>query len=306
MLFCSMAFAKNEATVFTWGIRTDLIYFTKNAYHFKSEIEKKSKGRIKINIEHYPESSEDGQVVTDWVKSNRYSISQELTGKLEARYPELKLWSLPFLFRDDQHVEKYIATIGQGVLKGMEDEYVHPVDFSFSGGFLAFTGAKLNSLKELKGKSLTIEEGYETYNKALQDRGVKLKGERNSWAQGYSEQILAVADELANRFDLNKVYINISDHRVVSRIIFVNKFLLDQLSASDRELFLDTLRKYAVAERKDSVDGKHILVKLLENRGAQFNNWNAATRKKERALFEDVYRSYESSYPGVIKKVDEL
>lgn len=295
-------FAKTQ---FTWGVRDDLVYFKRSAENFKSEIEQITKGEVKIQIVNYPEQAEVGVKVTDWIANNKFSISQELVGKLDQQHPHLQLWSLPFLFNDDAHVEKYIETAGQSALEKMENTELLPVDYSFSGGFLGIIGKKMDSFKELVKKDLTIEEDFDTFNGAISRLGIKVQRERNI-TDPYSEYILAVADEIASSDKVNTYYVNLTDHRVISRVVFVNKSVFNQVPEKYKAVFIETLKKHLKKEREYSVEGKNIVLSLLKNRGVKVNAWSSEKRKSEKAFFKQEYKKFEAAFPGVVEAVDKL
>lgn len=302
LLFSQMTFG---AVIFKWGLRDDLVYFKKNAANFKQEIESLTKGEIQIELASYKESEEKKGLATDWITSGRYGIIQELTGKLDQKNSELKVWSLPFLFRNDAHVEKYLASLGQDVLKHLETDDLQPVDYSFSGGFLMFHGAQINKMDDLVGQIVTIEDGYKTYEHSLKKKHIALNLNRHK-STHYAEQIIAVADEIAMNNTIQNTVINLTDHRVVSRVVFVSKALLNKLSKENQRLFLATLKKYLKSEREDSIEGKKLILALLKNRGAKFNPWTPEMKKSGQQFFNSDYENFEKHNPGITAKIEGL
>lgn len=304
LLFFSFV-ATAEKTSFTWGIRDDLVYFKKQAQAFKADIEKETKGRIKINIVTYPEKDEKGKIATDFITEKKYDIVQDLVSKFESKHRELRVWSLPFLFASYGQLEKYISSMGADTLKKMETAALQPIDYSYSGGFLMVHGRRLDNFKQLVGKGLIVDEEYPSYEQFLRNKKIGIIRDRAK-GNDYVEHIIAVADEVTMSNSVVDTVVNLTDHRVISRIIFAAKPKIDALSDSDRKLFVDKLKHYAYLERLDSINGQNLLIDLLVNRGAVINKWTAEQRAQGRKFFAQEYRKFESEFPGYVEEIDKM
>lgn len=293
------------AEIFNWGILDELVYFRSQAQLFKEEVESKTNGAVKINIVPYPERNEKNRITTDFIKNNKYQIVQELSGKLDHINTELQLWTLPFLFRDEVHTEKFIRILGQKTLKKLETDKLLPVDYTFSGGFVVVRGKKLESFEQLKGKTLSTEIGHQFYNSSLKQLGIKVNFSREL-RQDYVENISAVADEIALHGEIVNTAINVTDHRVVSRVLFVDKAKLGRLSPEHQKIFMETLKKYATFERLESNRGRKIVFDLLKNRGAKFHVWGAKEKSEGKAMAAKLYSDFEQKHPGLVSEIEAL
>ncbi len=92
------------------------------ALKFKEVAEKKSEGRLKVDI--YPASqlgSEREQM--EGVKIGTQEITTNSPGMLATIFPEVGVFDLPYIFRDQEHVHKVLeGPIGRGVMDRMRKE----------------------------------------------------------------------------------------------------------------------------------------------------------------------------------------
>lgn len=68
------------STTFTWSIDDELYYFIRVANDFKSEIEKDTKGRMKINIVTYDGGKKKTKTGYTEVQEGKFHIAQTVVG----------------------------------------------------------------------------------------------------------------------------------------------------------------------------------------------------------------------------------
>ena len=100
--------------------------------------------------------------------------------------------------------------------------------------------------------------------------------------------------EYENPLDM---WMNITTHRFVTRLVFVSKKALAQVSKEDKEIFLSSLKKLMVEERKASAEAMRLAIEVLKNRGAHLNIWTPEQIAEGRKLFS----SYSESLPPSVK-----
>ena len=217
----------------------------------------------------------------------------------------MELWNLPFLFKNDKQLESFFTgALGQKHLESLETVELLPVNYSFSGGFLIIYGQEIKSINDLSEKELTIEEKSDSYSHMLMTH--KIKAVKNDVELNYNELITAVADELIRKNDINKKFINITNHRVITRVVFVDKKSLLKMSAPDRKTVLDSLKKHIDLERKLSVEGRYLMLKVLENRGAIINNWTEKQKVDGRNYFKKAFSDFMIKNGDLVKQIDKL
>jgi len=284
LILFGLFFALNSfgQTVFNWGIDRELFYHIRIAKEFKAFIESKTQNRVKINIDVYDVKNEN-QSIQSYIESGKYQITQSGTGNFEQVSPLVKVWEIPFLFEDFKHAEKYIVSKNaQNVLAKFTNGTMQAIDYTYSGGPLyIFSQKKMNSFDDLVGEKFSLANDNGFSKEFLEPR--KIIGLREGdLKQAPSGEILgAGVDGIYTRDDASQLWVNITNHRMITRIVGVSQKALASLSDSDRSLFVKEIKRLMKEERKFSMRGFEIGQELMKNRGTQVNVWDRKTKEIE-------------------------
>ncbi len=299
----------HSEVVFNWGIDNELYYFSKEAEIFKKNIESKLGGKVKINIKTYKDVTNE-KSPEEYFKTNEYQIFQSLAGNFVKTEPKLKIWEVPFLFVNDDQVEKYIVSRnGQALLSKLETSVALPIDYAFSGGFIfMYSPQPINSLAELVGKKVFLSKAFSLGDEFLKPLGIKYQEVIDHPVQegGYGELLAAGLSDVVASEPIKGLYINLTNHRVTTRVLFVSKQALEQLNEIDRKIFVKELKKMAVRERVDSIVGKNLGIALFENRGLRLNRWTPKVVATQRRLFDIQYAELRKVIGSEVDYVDAL
>lgn len=310
-LFGTQAWAAEH--VLRWGINHDLDYFLKASDSFKQRVESRSKGKIRVEIQVINKPQEGYNHLVD-VQNNVSDMSQELVFDLHREIPEFALWDLPYLFRDDAHYERFIDTpYAKGILKKMEIQGVVGLGYTYSGGFLHIFGTRINSFRDLKGVSF----GLENHSSFYKDRMSKLletslTGLDHDAVKGTnkraSEIIIAVGKkELFPLAKQTKFFINTTDHRIVSRVLFVSKKFFDSLPGELQTIVLEEGKRFAKVERDITIHDKNVVLKEAKKHKIGMNIWSDEQKNREKLLFKSMYDEFIKNFSAdPIKLVEKL
>jgi hypothetical protein len=153
--------------------------------------------------------------------------------------------------------------------------------------------------------NLAIDAGFG--NDFLGPRGIKTTRIMDADEKIKCSEVLGAGGvELLGREDAQSLYFNITNHRVIARILFVAKEQLSKLSKNDQKTFVEKLKRYAVKERKYSVEGKDLSVAVLMNRGNQVYVWNEATIQQEKMKFQNTYAAYKKEFSEIVNFIENL
>ena len=109
-----------------------------------------------------------------------------------------------------------------------------------------------------------------------------------------SEIIAAVGDELYSSAKIKKIHLNVTDHRVISRILFISKTFLDSLPVDLRRMLLKEGRR--IEERKLSVQAKIIFLKEAAKRGIVINKWTTKQKRESKILTKSFYNDFADKF----------
>lgn len=132
------------------------------ALKFKEIVEKKSGGRIKVEL--FPNNSVSGgssPAAVQLVKANTLQMTQQSMDQVSSLVPEFGVASLPFLFSTREQAYRVVdGPLGQDLLNRLESQGLVGVSF-FELGFRQISNKRREILKpeDLKGLRIRVSEG---------------------------------------------------------------------------------------------------------------------------------------------------
>lgn len=308
ILFSILAIQTSESSaadhVLKWGINVEpIIYFQKAAREFKTRVEQRSKGKIQVELFENGYKQEERDHLAD-VQNGMYDMGQESVFRLQAKVPELGIWNLPYLFTNDEHVTRYITSApAKDILLKMEDHQVVGLGYTYSGGFLHFFGKKMESFKDLSKLNVGFEEGPEQFTTFLKNTYKITTADMDfnalaakKLSETASEIIVSTARELYPSAKKKKIFLNSTDHRVVSRVLFISKKFLSTLPEDLKKIVLEEGQRAAVTERNFSIEDKQIVLKEVENHNITINKWSDEKKLQGRKQFLSLYEAFSKQF----------
>jgi TRAP-type C4-dicarboxylate transport system substrate-binding protein len=227
------------------------------------------------------------------------------------RAPETKVWEIPYLFESFEHIEKYIASPnGQKVIEKINTNNpdYQIVGYSYSGGPLyIFSHTKINSLSDLKKQklSLSVEGGFnKDFLSVFKVKGIREGTDEKK--EMNSEILAAGAESVCFREDNDQLWVNVSNHRMVSRFVGVSKAALNRIPAAHRDFFVTELTKLMTKERQYSMDGAKLSMDILKNRGIHLNVWDREHKVADLKKLEAPLNVYRNLLENEIAAIDAL
>lgn len=232
----------------TWGILEPLEEYKKIADKFNQKIKSLTKDEIEINVKFFDKDPENP---LKELEDGSIDIYQITTTQLAGLLPEkswLKSWEIPFLFKNESHVEAYIASEqAKENLKTLETEKLLPITYSYAGGFCA-TLCKRNQekVKDFSNLKTINFSKYEYEDMALDDFLI------NIYQHLPSNILMYEINEMLKLKPEAKSFLNIdlSHHLIVSRVTMVSKEAISRVPEEHRNSFLSTLNELLNEERQ--------------------------------------------------------
>ena len=328
-VFSAFAETKQEAKLIKWKIaHAPKEYFEHTANEFKKLVEKRTEGRIRVEVESvlFDKENHDFEAQIEDVRSNKTQMSQVYLSQLYQYQPDFKALNLPYIFQDDSHVDQVVdGKIGNELMAKMNDPKLAGMSYTYSGGFIntvstaplekaddwenlkyrAFSGVVNNQIQQ-STKTDFINEyhknekgtfDYLTIDKML-DKGIVAAGDATS-----NDAKWAVEDTKVNKAK----YLIKTRHFVLLTALVINKDFLNSLSQKDRKIVQQTAKEVAVLERKYVVrDGIKAEAKL-EKAGVKVSKLSAKQaeilKKKMQAHVYPKVKSQVSN--GLIEKIEK-
>ena len=220
------------------------------------EVKEKTEGRICIEV--FP-SSQLGEE-KDTIEQTQFGVIDMVRasfGTFNDIVPETQLFSLPYLFRDQEHMYKVMdGPIGEELGEAFAEHDLIALAY-YDGGSRSFYNSQkpIETLEDLAGMKFRVMQ-----NDVFVDMMDALGANATPMPYGevYSSIQTGVIDgaennfpsyDSAGHFEVAK-YFTLDQHLMVPEVVAVSKMSWEKLSPEDQEIMREAAQNSAVLERK--------------------------------------------------------
>lgn len=301
---------ENEVRQLTWVItHKPISVFDRAKDVFVEEFNKDSDTKISVQVlgpdDFQTEANRLGsRELFEMMSKGDVHIGTITMGSIQKDIPQLAVFSLPYLFRSDAHVDTvFTGTIGAELLDAMSQALpVKAYAFTFSGGWLVIQSntTSFTREKDFSGKSITGINGGITLD-VLRATGADVvqldtaaisNREINESIDTY-DGIETVLTRL-HKMDSPK-YVTETKHALFVTAIVADKTFIASLSERDKAAFARASNAAAAIERADSRQLAMDNARDLASRGTQVVTLTLADRDDLAKKMSAVYAQYEAS-----------
>src|SRR6188474_3806713 len=244
------------------------------------KLEAATNGRISIQM--YPSMQLGGEKeMIEQAQVGALQIARISVGPMGPIVPELNVFNLPFMFRDDAHMEKVIdGPIGDEMLKKLSDSQANLIGLCWmnAGTRNVYNSKKpIQTVEDLKGLKIRMMG-----NPVFVDTMNSLGG--NGVAMGFDQLINAmqtgVVDGAENNYPTYESgqhfryakYYSRTGHLMIPEILVYSKKSWETLSKDDQALITKLSREAQLEQRKLWYEREEESLKKIKEAGAQVND----------------------------------
>src|SRR5262245_5360400 len=277
------------------------------------KLEAASGGRLSIQM--YPSMQLGGEKeMIEQAQVGALAIARVSVGPMGPLVPELNVFNLPFMFRDDAHMEQVIdGPIGDELLKKLSD---HPTAgliglcWMNAGTRNVYNSKKpikdISDLKGLKIRMMGNPVFVETMN-ALGGNGVSM---------GFDQLINAMQTGVVDGAENNEPtyesgqhfryakYYSKTGHLMIPEILVFSKKIWTTLSKEDQDLILKFAREAQQEERKLWYEREKESLKKMVEAGAVVNE--VADKKAFQAAVKPVWDKSGAQHAALIQRIQDV
>src|SRR4026209_969721 len=277
------------------------------------KLEAATNGRVSIQM--YPSMQLGGEKeMIEQAQVGALQIARISVGPMGPIVPELNVFNLPFMFRDDAHMEKVIdGPIGEEMFKKLSD---HPTANLIG---LCWTNAgtrnvynskhPITNVDDLKGLKIRMMG-----NPVFVDTMNSLGG--NGVAMGFDQLINAmqtgVVDGAENNYPTYESgqhyryakFYSKTGHLMIPEILVFSKKIWNELSKDDQALILEVAKEAQQEERKLWYDREKESIKKMAEAGAVMNE--VADKKPFQAAVKSVWDKYGAQHTALIQRIQDV
>ncbi|HZG85939.1 TRAP transporter substrate-binding protein [Paenibacillus sp.] len=214
---------------------------TKGDVKFAELVKERSNGRITIEVFPSAQLGEEKAVI-EQVQLGAIEFTRVSTGPMAEFNKDFGVFSLPYIFDNDEHVWKFLLSDkGMGLLDTLQSSGLQGLGWYSSGARSFYSSKPITSIEDLKGQKIRVIENklnlaiisalgasatpmpYGEVYSSLQT-GV-LDAAENNYPSYYSSKHYEVAPHLL-----------LDRHQRVPEVLLVSKTVWDKLSAEDQAL----------------------------------------------------------------------
>jgi tripartite ATP-independent transporter DctP family solute receptor len=276
------------------------------------KLESATNGRLSIQM--YPSMQLGGEKeMIEQAQVGALAIARISVGPMGPIVPELNVFNLPFMFRDDAHMEKVIdGPIGDEMLKKLSDSQANLIGLCWmnAGTRNVYNSKKpIQTVDDLKGMKIRMMG-----NPVFVDTMNSLGG--NGVAMGFDQLINAmqtgVVDGAENNYPTYESgqhyryakYYSKTGHLMIPEILIFSKKIWNELSKDDQALILKFAKEAQQEERKLWYDREKESLKKMTEAGAIVND--VGDKKPFQAAVKPVWDKYGAQHTELIKRIQEV
>ena len=277
------------------------------------KLETASNGRISIQM--YPSMQLGGEKeMIEQAQVGALQIARISVGPMGPIVPELNVFNLPFMFRDNAHMEKVVdGPIGEEMLKKLSDHATAGLIglcWMNAGSRNVYNSKhpimKVEDLKGLKIRMMGNPVFVDTMN-SLGGNGV---------AMGFDQLINAMQTGVVDGAENNEPsyesgqhyryakFYSKTGHLIIPEILVFSKKSWEGLSKDDQALLAKLAKEAQQEQRKLWYEREEESLKKMKEAGAQVND--VADRKPFQAAVKPVWDKYGAQYAALIQRIQDV
>lgn len=212
----------------------------------------------KLQLEIYP-SQQLGteRECIELLQIGSLDMTKVSVGVMENFAPRMKVFGLPYLFRDKQHSFNVLdGEIGQSLLNDGTKYWIKGLGYYDAGSRSFYTKSKpINTPKDLNGLKIRVMESV-----TAMDMVKSLGGSPTpiSWGELYTSLQQGVVDGaennppsfyLSRHYEVCKYY-SLDEHTVLPDVLIIGTHIWDKLSTQEKKWLKDAVDKSVIYQRK--------------------------------------------------------
>jgi tripartite ATP-independent transporter DctP family solute receptor len=277
------------------------------------KLEAATNGRISIQM--YPSMQLGGEKeMIEQAQVGALQIARISVGPMGPIVPELNVFNLPFMFRDNAHMEKVIdGDIGTELLKKLSD---HPTAgliglcWMNAGSRNVYNSKHpIKTVEDLKGLKIRMMG-----NPVFVDTMNSLGG--NGVAMGFDQLVNAMQTGVVDGAENNEPsyesgqhyryakFYSKTGHLIIPEILVYSKKSWEGLSKDDQALLTKLAKETQLEQRKLWYEREDESLKKLKEAGAEINE--VSDRKPFQAAVKPVWDKYGAQHTALIQRIQDV
>ena len=256
-LFLFSCAIDNKQGVIKLAHSLDVSHPVHKAMIFMSKkVKEKSNGTMRVDIYPGGQLGNERELI-ELLQIGSLAMAKVSTAPLEAFIPDMKIFGMPYLFRDDEHRWKILdGSIGEKLLLSGESYLLRGMCYYDAGSRSFYTKDKpIHKPLDLSGQKIRVQKSKTSINmvKSLGGSATPIP-----WGELYTSLQQGVVDGAENNppsFYLSKhyevcKYYSLDEHTSVPDVLIMSTFVWNRLNINEREWLQSSIDESVIYQRK--------------------------------------------------------
>ena len=224
--------------------------------HLAQRLEELSRGTMRVEIHPSGQLGEERELI-EMLQIGSIAMTKVSASPLESFVPEMTVFSIPYLFRDEEHLWSVLnGEIGERLLLAGEDFYLRGLCY-FDAGPRSFytTERPLRTPQDLSGLKIRVQKSI-TSTRMVQSLGGSATP--IDWGELYSALQQGVVDGAENNlpsFFLSRHYevsrfLTLDEHTWVPDVLLISTHVWESLDPHEREWLREAVASSVTEQRR--------------------------------------------------------
>ena len=261
-------------------------------------LDERTQGRIKMEVYPGGQMGQEKETI-EMTQMGTLAVNRISSGSLASFKSKLTAVTLPFIFRDADHMWKVLeGSVGKDLLKDLEKDGMIGLSYYDSGARSFYTKNKpINTPEDAKGQKIRVLQSkiFVDFAEAMGASGTPM-----SYSEVYSALQTGLIDGAENNppslwamkhYESAKYYA-LDEHMMVPEVIIISKKVWDTLSPEDQKIVAQAALDSSTYEKKLWAEYSEQALKELAAQGVVISKPDKEPFRKAVASMYDKYPEY--------------
>ena len=302
---------KSDVTVLKMGHALDVEHPVHKAMVFMAEkLEEKSGGKVILQI--YPgEQLGSEREMIEQVQMGLLDITKVSTSPLESFIPSMSVFSVPYLFRDSEHLWNVLeGPVGKTLLQAGEEKGLKGLCYYDAGSRSFYTKEKpIMGPSDLEGMKIRVQES-KTSMQMIQELGASPTP--IAWGELYTSLQQGVVDGAENNppsfyrsghYEVCKHY-SLDEHTMVPDIVLISAKTWNKLPADVQKMVQETADESVTYQKQLWKEDTEKALEMVQKNGVKIYNPDKSSFREK---VKQMHESYKGTEVGkIMQEIDKV
>ena len=277
--------------------------------YMAEKVKEKSSGRMMVEIFPSEQLGNEKECIES-LQLGYLAMTKTSTAVMEGFVPRMRIFGIPYLFRDSEHYWKILkGPIGKELLLAGQSKGLRGLCFYDAGSRSFYAKKEINSPADLKGMKVRV------MNSAMSMKMITAMGGSPTpmpWGELYTSLEQGVVDAAENNppsfrtsrhYEVCKYYI-LDEHTRLPDILIISVRVWNNLKPEFQQILQEAVDESVEYQRKIWAEAEESDMKIVKEAGVQVSN---PDKEPFRASVESVWKEFEGTDIGeLIKQIQEV